>query len=170
MSRSSESTRISRIDAGIRAVLMGCHYGGIAFIVAMMLLTVAHTIGRYVFQMPIKGATELSSYFLIASAFLVGAYTLMIKGHVSIGILVERFPERTRAIIDSFTYLLCLVFATWAAWQSSVRGIYMMQVQQGSAVLNIPNFPFVYLVAVGWGMLGLASIMHLALSLRMVKN
>ena len=134
---------------------------GMWFVVAMMALTVVHAIGRYLFNLPVPGLVELSSFMLVVVIFLTGAYTQVVKGHISIGLVIDRLSERTQAIIDSGTYILCLAVAIVAFWQSVARGIYILEAGYVSVVLGIPPFPFLFIVAFGWGILGLAILMHL---------
>lgn len=160
LSQGSEDM-LSRPERYIRDALKVCHYVGVGFIIAMMILTVVQSIGRYGFNHPIPGDIELSSFFLVTSTFLVCAYTMVEKRHVSVGLIADRFSPRAQAIIDSFTYILCLVVAIVAFWQSFVRGINMVQVRQSSGVLHIPIFPFIFIVGIGWGMFALATAIHL---------
>ncbi|OGO20613.1 MAG: hypothetical protein A2144_02930 [Chloroflexi bacterium RBG_16_50_9] len=137
-------------------------YVGMGLVVALMILTVVNSVGRYGFDQPVLGVIELSDFFLLGSAFLVGAYTMVVKSHVAIGILVDRFPPRAQAVIDSLTLTFCLVAVIAAVWQSFARGIFMMHQGQATAILHIPRFPFYYVVAFGWALLAVAIIMRIA--------
>ena len=139
---------------------------GIAFCFVMVFLTVRHGIGRYVFGEPLSGNVELSCFMLVILIFFVGAYTQVAKGHISIGIIVNRLSGRTRAVVDSFIHILCLIFTVLAAWQTVVQGINMIKTNYVSTILKIPHPPFVFVVAFGWGIFGLAIAMHLVHSLR----
>ena len=172
MSQGNENISIPRGERCLSAVLKVCHYAGSAVIVAMMLLTVVHAIGRYGFNLPVPGIVELSSYMLVTSSFLLSGYTMIIKRHISIGLIVDRFSERTQTIIDSFTYIICLAVAIAGFWYTLTRGIFMMQVgKQASGILHIPYFPFIYIMAVGWAMFALATVTHLVhLLIKAVKR
>ena len=130
-------------------------------VVAMMMVTMVHAIGRYGFDRPIAGLSEISVSMLVTLVFLMGAYTAVVKGHIAIGIIVDRFSARTQAIIDSITYILCLVGAIVGLWQSIVRGIYSISAGYTSSVLAIPVFPFLFIVAFGWAIFGMVIVMHL---------
>ena len=170
LSEDSKDKPLSRIEARIYRVLKGCHYGGMAFVVAMLFMTVVDASGRYSIDMPLKGSIELACFFLVVATMLVGAYTVMVKGHITIGVVVDRFSERTQAIFDIVAYLICSGFAVIAVWQTIIRADYLTVVRQGSGVLQIPFFPFYYLVAVGWGIFALATIMYLVFSIRKAVN
>ncbi len=136
-------------------------YVGMVFVVAMMTLTVVHATGRYVFNSPVLGVVEMSCFMLILVIFFTGAYTQVLKGHIRVGVVVDRLPQRTQAIIDSFTYILSLGFVGIALWQSVVQGFNRMETGYVSIILGIPPFPFLFVMAFGWGMLALALLMHL---------
>ena len=165
MSQSSGDRPISHLEGHARNILKLCQYIGVGVILALMILTVANSIGRYGFNQPVNGVIELSSYLLLTSAFLVGGYVMVVKSHITIGIFVDRLSERTQAIFDSLTYMFCLVVAIAAVWQSVSQGIFMMEARQATAILHIPHFPFYFLIAFGWGLLGVAILMQLIDSL-----
>lgn len=131
------------------------------FIVIMMVITVMHATGRYVFDKPILGLVELSVSCLVIAASLVIPYSEALGRHITIGIIVDHFSQRGQAIVSSVSYILSLAFASVALWQAIVRGTFLVQHRQVSAILEIPDFPFLYIVAFGWGVFGLSIAMHL---------
>lgn len=171
MSQGEDKGFGSGIERIISPVLKALHYLGMIFALLMMLLTTVHAIGRYIFGLPVPGLVELSSYMLVAMIFLTAPYTEMVKGHIAIGVLVDRLSEKTQAIIDIFIYMLCLAVSVIAAWQTFVRGYFIMQERQVSTILSIPNAPFIFLVGIGWSMFSLAILIHLVNSIsRAVKK
>ena len=120
-------------------------YGGMFLLVPMMLLTAGDVIGRVFWSRPIPGAVELSSYMLAVFILMGVAYTHQVKGHVRVGMLVSRLPERVGLILDVFTILLSLFIISILAWQGWVVGIEERTV---SDMLRIPQLPFRLLVSV----------------------
>lgn len=161
MLQDSKGSCFSRLDRLLRITTSAALYIGTAFIVVITLLVVVHVIARYAFGKPILGQVELSCYLLITAVFLMIAYTQLIKGHATIGIIADRFSKRTQEIIDGIAYALCLSLSIIAFWQSVVHANKIMQSGQVSAVLGIPQFFINYMVAVGWGLLSLVLIMQL---------
>ena len=161
MAQSSDGELLGRLDKYTLAILRVALYTGVGIYAALMVLTVVHGIGRYIFLLPVPGFIDLSCQMLLVACFLTVAYTMGLKGHITIWFIVDRFSPRTQAVIDSITYILCLVFAAVALWQAFVQGTFMMQQGQISGILHIPNFPFIYLVGVGYAMFSLAIVMHL---------
>ena len=149
------------VEGRFTAILRICLFVGMAFIMAIMLLTVVHVIGRYGFSRPIIGLAEISGLLLVTGVFMGGAYTALRKGHIAIGFVVDRFSERTQAVIDSIAYIICLVVAILAIWQSFVQGTTLMESKAEFMVTGIPQSPFLYMVGVGWGLLCLSFVILL---------
>ena len=149
------------IEVCIATAIRVALYAGMAAVVVMMLITVVHAVGRYAFDKPVRGIIELSGYLLVTAVFLIGAYAMLNKSHITIGLIVDGLSERTQAIIDSITFSIGLAFTIAASWQTFVQASYIMERGQESAILHIPNFPFYYMVGFGWVLFGLAILMQL---------
>ena len=118
----------------------------------MMLLTAMDVLLRYIFNQPISGALELTEcMMLIVVAFGI-AYCAVQKGHVRVELAIERLPQRTQSIINSFTYLLSIGLFSLITRQCIVYMKMMLDDKLTSAVLLIPVFPFVALLTLGMAM------------------
>ncbi len=159
-----------RIIGAIEHILKTIHYIGMIFVLLMMLLTSLHAIGRYMFGLPVPGLVELSSYMLVTMIFLTAPYTAIVKGHITISVIVDRFSPRAQAIIDVIVYTLCLAISVIAAWQTFVRGLFIMGENQVSTILSIPNAPFIFLVGAGWSLFSLAILVHIINSVSRAIN
>ena len=153
MSPGSEGSLLSKWDRGLTKVLKIFQDIGIGFIIFMVLMTVAHSMGRYFFSAPIPGMAELSSLMLVVLIFLLVGYGAIQKRHVVMGIFVDRLPEKAQRIIISAGYLLCLVTAGLLVWQTLVRALHLVE---KTAILGLPVSPAYYIVAFCWGLLWLA--------------
>lgn len=156
-SRKSDSPIVKIVETVLRRI----HYVGMIFVLLMMILTTLHAIGRYIFGLPVPGLVELSSYMLVTMIFLTAPYTALVKGHITISVIVDRLSVRTQAFIDILIYLLCLAVSMIASWQAFVRGFYIMDEKQVSTILSIPNAPFILLVGAGWLLFSLAILVHI---------
>ena len=161
MPESSKAGLLARLEAGFAIAVKVALYIGMAAIVAMMLLTVVHATGRYAFDKPVNAIIELSVYLLVTAFFLIAAYGMLTRSEITMGLLADRYPPRGQAVAEVICFLLCLVFTTAACWQTLVRGAFLIHARQASAILHIPNFPFYYVVAFGWFMFSLATLMQL---------
>ena len=136
---------LRNIRKPLQRLTLALSYGGMFLLVPMMLLTAGDVIGRVFWSRPIPGAVELSSYMLAVFILMGIAYTHQVKGHVRVGMLVSRLPERVGLILDVFTILLSLFIISILAWQGWVVGIEERTV---SDMLRIPQLPFRLLVSV----------------------
>ena len=161
MAESETRGFVANIERFTEIVLKKTHYIGMVFALLMMLLTTVHAVGRYLLGLPVPGLVELSSYMLVTMIFLTAPYTALRKGHIAIGVLVDRLSERRQAIIDILIYLPCLVVSVLAAWQTFLRGFFIMQERQVSTILSIPNAPFIFIVGIGWSMFSVAILIHI---------
>lgn len=119
-------------------------------VIPMMLLTSGEVIGRALWDQPIPGTLELSSYMLAIFILTGLAYTHQVRGHVRVEMLTSRLPEKLRAAIDLVTTALCLFIIAVLAWQGWVLGIDEKTV---SDMLRVPQWPFKTFVSVAAVML-----------------
>jgi TRAP-type C4-dicarboxylate transport system permease small subunit len=96
---------------------------------------------------PLPGTHEVVE--LIAAVILsmgIG-YLTFVKGHVAVGILVDRFRPRVQAVFDLITGLISLGFTIWLT-----QGVFEMAIRNSrygwvTGVLAIPRAPFMFLIA-----------------------
>lgn len=133
---------------------------GAGFIAIIMLITVADIIGRRAFGRPVGGAFELSELMLVIVVFGSMASCELIRGHITVGLIVSRFRQRTQDIIDSLMYLLFLAISCLITWQLFVHAMREMG-GQVTAVLQVPVFPAIFIAAFGGLLLSLLILMNL---------
>ena len=74
-----------------------------SFMVAMISITCANIFLRIVW-IPLKGTFELMGFFgAVVTAFALG-YTQAKKAHISVDILVNRFPKRVQKCINGIKF------------------------------------------------------------------
>jgi tripartite ATP-independent transporter DctM subunit len=126
---------------------------GRAILACMVLLITSDVVLRYIFNRPIKGSYELIELMLAAITFLGLAYTQLMKDHVSVTLVTEKLSPRTVAILESASYLLCLIILALITWQAVV-GAEVLRIQGTSSdLLLIPIYPFMWIVAFGCAVL-----------------
>ena len=89
-------------------------------LLAIIALTMAEVVSRYVLRNPLILSDELGGYALVAISCLGLAYCAMERGHIRITFIVERLDPRTAGWIRLATLTLGLVFlavAAWVSWQ-----------------------------------------------------
>ena len=134
--------------------------GAVAIVVlgAMMFFTVLDVFLRAFFNTPIRGDVEIIELAMVCVGFLGLAWCAMRGMHIQVDLLVTFFSKKGRSAFDVFNYLLgmgvCFIFT----YKSVAEGIANRELNNLSAVLKIPLFPFYWIVAVGYAMLLLAVI------------
>ncbi len=130
------------------------------FLVSMILMTGANIVIR-IFWMPLSGTYELMGYFgAIVTAFALG-YTQAGRGHIAVDILVLRFTEKTRRILNGINYLICMVFFSIVGWQVARHATTLWKTGEVTETLRIIYYPFTYGVSLGCFVLALVLLVDL---------
>lgn len=117
-----------------------------------MLVTVANVITRIRWN-PIPGAIELTEMAGAVILSMSVAYTAMHKGHIVVGVLMEKFSVRTQAIADIAVNVISFFFLFVLAKHMFAYAGRMMSRGLVTGHLNIPIAPSIYLVGFGFVML-----------------
>lgn len=125
------------------------HVAGMGMTIIMVLLTVTDIFLRYVFNKPIVGSFELTEFMMVFLVFASLGYTMRMKGHVGVDLVISRLPERAQAIIESITNLLALCLFSLATWRNVLHAVTTWRRHDVSHELFIPIGPFVLFVAFG---------------------
>lgn len=87
----------------------------IAYVVAVVLLIFGgimlyEAIARHFFNSPTTWAFESSKMLFGFYMIWGGAYTMLCKEHISMDLFYSKWPRRTRAIVDSVTFIFFVLF------------------------------------------------------------
>jgi len=149
------------IERAVGAVSRKVHSLGGIFLALMMFITAVDVVGRYIFNRPIKGSTELNELALVVMVFLGFAFTATQKGHVRVELIVSKFSEKLQAVIESLIALIGVGLFFLITWQAFVLAITARSRDLTSMVLFIPVFPFALVMTFGSGLLCLVLIAQL---------
>ncbi|MBP1851458.1 TRAP transporter small permease [Rhizobium halophytocola] len=128
---------------GRRAIAWLCA----ALLVAMMLITVADVVGRYLFNSPLPGATELTGLLLSAVIFVGLPAVCFDEEHVTVDLLVDRLPEvlaRPRLLL---VRLLSAAALAVISWRLFVQGQAMAGYGEQTVSLHLPVAPVAWFCA-----------------------
>jgi TRAP-type mannitol/chloroaromatic compound transport system permease small subunit len=103
----------------------------------VMVLCVYEVITRRFFGSPHIWTYDVTNTFYGAHFMVLAAYTLLYRGHVSVDIVVSRFPPRTQLILSVINYLifffpfiLVLLYvgtdsaiSSWGYWEKTSIGL-----------------------------------------------
>lgn len=156
------------IETAINQTSRAINIIGMIVLVAMMLLTVGDVFLRYVFNQPIVGSVELTTYFIVVVGFCGLAWCAVRGGHAKVDLLVIRFSPRVQAIFESVTCLLSLTVVPLLAWQGIEASNLARQVNTYSYFLEIPAYPFHLVLGISSAMLSLVLLTILVKSLAKV--
>lgn len=134
---------------------------GAAMLALMMFLTAVDVGLRYAFNRPLAGAFELVGYMMAIFVPFSVAYCAQQKGHVSVDLIMGQFPPKVRLFSEIFTTFITLIFVSAISWQNV---LYFFEVKASgltSAVLLIPEYPFVAPTAIAFGAFALILLVHL---------
>ena len=110
------------------------------FLLGMMMLTVTNVVLRPM------GAVFAGTYELIEALIIIvvaGAfgYTELEKGHVTVHILVSRFPKRLQGAFEAFIYIIGVGLWIVIVW-ASVSIMMERWLNENTEVLEVPILPF----------------------------
>ena len=141
------------------------HSAGTGILALMMFLTATDVSLRYLFNRPILGSYELVEYMMAILVAFTIAYCALERGHVNIELLISRLPQRAQSVVNSFTGLISLGLFSLIAWRSFLQARILYFAGSTSSALHIPQFPFVIITSVGFGLLSLVVLIQFLESL-----
>jgi TRAP-type C4-dicarboxylate transport system permease small subunit len=156
-----EEAPVKTFDKVLGFVTEKMSYVASVAIVAVVALVVTDIVRRSLGLGLILGIVEVVE--LIAAVILsmgIG-YLTFVKGHVAVGLLVERFRPRVQAVFELVTSAIALAFGSLLA-----RGLFdfgMLNQRQGwvTGSLQIPRHPFIYVVGGSMALMGVVLVRDL---------
>jgi TRAP-type C4-dicarboxylate transport system permease small subunit len=146
---------------------------GVAAGVANIIITFVDVTAYKVFRAPIQGAYDVVSILLLITLVSFGSVTLINNRHLSVSLVVSKFPKRVQAVVESVVSLLSLVVAVAVVWYSIVFGLRLIKAGEISLTTGIPLYPFAFIIAAGFvpiALLFLTKAVKSILSLRSVSK
>lgn len=128
-------------------------------------LVVANVLMRAVFNRPIAGTYELVGYLTAAVIGLSLAHCAVQNSHIAVGFLVDRLPRVTQRFIGVIVNFPSFVFLCLISWYMVSYGNTIALSGRVSSTIQLPFYPFIYLVALGFFMLALVIAFRLMESL-----
>jgi len=121
------------------------------FIVAVILLSVFEVFTRRILGKPTIWTHEVLSYLFCGSIMLTMAYTLRYKQHVSVDLIYGRLTPKTKAILDSITFIFFLgFFSTIFLWKGIIfAGTSWAMWERTPSAFNFYVFPAKTLLPLG---------------------
>ncbi|HKQ67586.1 MAG TPA: TRAP transporter small permease [Methylomirabilota bacterium] len=121
----------------------------LAGLAAMTIVTVTDVAGRYLFNRPLPGALELSELLMVFLVFGAFAVTELRNGHVDIDVVVNKLPQRARALSETFAATLSTAFWGAITWRTALHAQNIWRAGETTPNLGLPIAPFVWVAAAG---------------------
>lgn len=130
----------------------------------LILASVFEVFSRYVLNAPTIWAFELGYMAMGVHAMIGAAFALRERSHIRIDLLYSRFPDKTKAIIDTAGYVLlfmpvvCWVsFGLWEYWMEA----FVNNEHSGQSAWNPVIWPFRFSLFIGFFLLALQGLAEL---------
>jgi len=130
---------VSRVCSTVGMVTMGL----------LMLVIVVAVCARRFFDIPVRGLHDISVLAFSIMVFLPMAWCTITDSHISMDVIVVKFPGSLRNIIAAIILFLTTGTLAIFTWQLFLYGLRLQNMGQTSAILPIPIFPFLYLATLG---------------------
>ncbi len=155
-------------DRLLGAVIVTSNCLGSAWILVIMLGIVADIGGRYLFNAPISGTTELVTMSVVVILYLQLSYTLrsgsMTRSDAFLGRLIARRPRIGNALAIVFCFagaflMGVIMMGAWPKWLKSLDGDFYVGVV---GVFTFPDWPRLLIVFIGCALTALQFLVFAA--------
>jgi TRAP-type C4-dicarboxylate transport system permease small subunit len=137
-------------------------YAGVVAMLAMMCLTSADALSRYLLNSPILGAYELTEkYLMVASIFLGLSYAYRGGMFIRVTFLIDRLPPALKLAVNVVVQLITLAFCLLVLVASTQQAILGWQDETTLSALPIPVGPAYTFVPLGFLALSLMLLIDL---------
>ena len=144
---------------------------GSVVLILMMLLVFIDVFLRYIFNSPVVGSVEIVEVMMVLVVALGIAYTGINKGHISVDLLVSRFPQRVQTVIDILNSLVATIIFSIMSWKTGLQALVAGSRNVTTTVLEVPIYPFVWTLSMCTGLLSLVFLLQfLEAIIKMVKK
>ena len=141
---------MDRVYSASRWMTRALMWVGIAAAVACMSTTFVDVMSHKLLKRPILGAYDMICLFLLITLSAVGSVTLINDRHLSVDLIVSKFPKRAQAVVESLVSVLSLIVAVGVIWYSILYGLRLIESGDYSYTTGIPLYPSAFIIAAGF--------------------
>lgn len=128
----------------------------------MMCLTTVDAVGRYLFNLPIIGAYEITEKYLMLTAVYLGAsFTYRTGSNIRITLVVGHLPKEIKRVLNIFIQIFSIVYG-FLLIIPSIQNLLLTYVQKtilGS--INFPLWPPYLTIPIGLSIMALFMLLDL---------
>lgn len=121
-------------------------------------LVVINVLMRTIFNRPFLGTYE---YVGFSTALIVGfslAYCAVMESHITVDLLTNQLPNGVRDVVISLAEVISFGFVALVTWQLVKYAGNIQLTGEVSPTTEVPLYPFIYLVALGFLALSLVAL------------
>jgi len=140
-------------------------------LVIVALFVFVNVVSRFI-GTPLPWLFTATCYGVVACTFIGASYGLREGVHVRVELFREHFPEKTKASLDVFIYIIAIVFFIILGWKGALwtHESYVLGVTSVTAVLKIPKWIIIAVVPLGCLLLSVQSLKIVISSARQLFN
>ena len=133
-----DGPRGDREASGLGRLARGLALTGGMLLVAVVGMTVASVLGRYLFGVPIPGDYELTELACGIAVFAFFPYCHMTQGNVVVDFFTSRLSPRYRTALDGLHSIAFTAMAGLIAWRLFVGAVRKLEDGETTLFLEIP--------------------------------
>ena len=150
---------IPRYEKAAIQLAIGSDWVSMGAMMFLLVMTFIDVIMRALFKMPFSGTYDWTRYLMVLIATFGMPICTMNDEHVSIDILVRRFPGGLQKALSWLCYGIVVFVLVIYISQGWVQGAFNATIGQTSIGVPWPTYPFYYFIAIGFAcMLGIVCI------------
>ncbi|QDC10628.1 TRAP transporter small permease [Oceanicola sp. D3] len=136
-------------------------------LLAMMCLTVADVLGRYIMNAPVPGAAEVTELLLATFVFIGLPAASIDKDHIAVDVVTSRFSGTRASVMEIAVSIVSACVLAIVAWRIWIVGNQIAGYAGTTPTLKLPLAPVAYGAAV---LCLLAAIVTVALAASHWRN
>ena len=127
-----------------------CHLVSAFWVVVLALIIFVDVTGRYLFSMPLLGATEIIMNSVVSITFLQLPLAIYRGGMLKTTVIADAVKPNSQRILRTITNVLGLLFfvaTAYSSWQPFVDA-WQIGEYEGEGSLRVPTYPVRFLLIV----------------------
>ena len=132
-----------------------------ASLTAIVVLTCLDVFMRYFFNQPIAATYDLVSLMGAVIAAFAMPYTMLMRGHVAVDLVVRKLSRKKQLAIETLTHMVGIFLFLIMVWQCYVLASDMKTAGEVMPTILLPFYPIVYAMSFCFFVLCLAILVNL---------
>ena len=135
---------MKRVEKVLERISMATMWLGIGLTLATMAMYSVDVFGRLMFSVQNRGTFEIAQFMLCLITFTAFAYTQMMRGHIHVSILINRFPKGPKYLTTTINFAICAFICTVVTFSVHNMGVVALANGRHSQVVALPFAPLYF--------------------------